>query len=66
MTHLIPGADLSHPPKKRFHGQALYEDRKSDDSKADGNDFFALRDFQREGQGPAGTAPRKPRQNRTF
>lgn len=43
--------DLSHPAKKRFNGQALHEDRKSDDSKADGNDFFALRDFSGKAKG---------------
>ena len=57
--------DLSHPAKKRHHGQTLHEDGKSDDSKADRDDLFAHRDIgrkskgERQRQGPAQAAPKQ-------
>jgi hypothetical protein len=43
--------DLSHPAKKRHHGQALHEDGKGNYRKADRNSFFALRDFRGQSEG---------------
>jgi hypothetical protein len=58
--------DLSHPAKKRHHGQPLHEDGKGNYRKADRNSFFALRDFRGQSRARASaTAPRNPPQNRT-
>jgi len=49
---LIPRREMltrnfSHIAKKRPNAQPLHEDRKGDDSKTDGNDFFAPGNFRR-------------------
>jgi hypothetical protein len=60
------GRDLANPTKKWCDGQALHEDRKGDNSKADGNNFFALLDFRREFKGESqcqGSSQAAPEQN---